>query len=953
MADGLLAESQQRFGFDSVGDPIGKALIGLDGAYLRVNPAMCRITGYSEDQLLRLTVAENTHPDDVNDDQAAMQRLLTGEVDNYCLDKRYRTASGQFVWVTKSVSLARDRGGSPLHFVAQLQNINERKEQELDLIEERRRLTDAQAVGRVGSWEVDVASNAVTWSDMLFELYGLVRENFGGDLGAALDCVHTDDREAIRDQLVLLQTTGVPMRVSYRVIRASDREVRSMDARGTRVCDPEGVVRLVGTVVDVTEVVAQVRADAEARVIHDFQESILAATPDVIFVYDLPSRTTVWSNRSIDMLLGAVRPKGAAVDNGDLGRFDAAAAAGARAAGGEITQLEFDVTQVDGRIKWFSQRTTPLRRDEDGSVTQLAGALRDITDLHLIAEALADSEERFRLAFATAPVGMAMIELSEFGRLLKVNPALCALTGRSEADLVSADIQRLIHPDEADLVQLMMDGLRTADAEAAHFEARLYRADGSTVWGQIAISAVLSGSGRAAYGICLVADITARKLAEVDLLHLGLHDPMTGLPNRSLLHDRLQHSLAASARSGRPVGVIYIDLDGFKDVNDRDGHAAGDELLRQVADRLRRAVRPGDTVGRIGGDEFAVLCTDIDDIDSLQIAASRLLSVLNDPFDLAAGRQQISGSIGLSISVNSSDPDQLLADADAAMYAAKNGGKNRIALPRLEDQARAGRAARLGSELNRALRDDELIMHGQPVVDLASGHFVAVETLIRWQHPTRGLLPPSEFLDTAEESPLMIAVGKRVLNESCRMAAAWCEQLGAQAPDLHVNVSGRQLEAGNLTNDVLMALATYGLPASRLVLELTETHMPSLTNSLLADLTALRTRGVRIAIDDIGTGYSSLSRLTELPVDILKIDLKFIAGLGIDLACQAVVHAVLSLGQELGLSVIAEGVETPAQAALLLGYGCDTVQGYLYSPPRAEHELLTLLHMSIQTLGVA
>jgi diguanylate cyclase (GGDEF)-like protein len=464
---------------------------------------------------------------------------------------------------------------------------------------------------------------------------------------------------------------------------------------------------------------------------------------------------------------------------------------------------------------------------------------------------------------------------------------------------------------------------------------------------------VLSGTGRTAYGICLVADITPRKLAEVELLHLGLHDPMTGLPNRSLLYDRLQHSLAASARSGHPVGVIYIDLDGFKRVNDSDGHAAGDELLGQVADRLRRAVRPGDTVGRIGGDEFAVLCVDIEDIGSLQVAASRLLSVLNDPFDLTSGRQHISGSIGLSVSTDSSDPDQLLADADAAMYAAKNGGKNRIALPRLEDQARAGRAARLGSELSRALADNELIMHGQPVIDLATGHVVAVETLIRWQHPTRGLLPPSEFLDTAEGSPLMIAVGKRALNESCRMAAAWCEQMGAQAPDLHVNVSGRQLETGNLTNDVLTALSTYGLPASRLVLELTETHMPSLTNSLLADLTALRARGVRIAIDDIGTGYSSLSRLTELPVDILKIDLKFIAGLGIDSACQAVVRAVLSLGQEMGLSVIAEGVETPAQAALLLGYGCDTVQGYLYSPPRAEHELLMLLGASIQALGVA
>ena len=230
-------------------------------------------------------------------------------------------------------------------------------------------------------------------------------------------------------------------------------------------------------------------------------------------------------------------------------------------------------------------------------------------------------------------------------------------------------------------------------------------------------------------------------------------------------------------------------------------------------------------------------------------------------------------------------------------------------------------------------------MYGQPVLDLRTGRIIAVETLLRWNHPRRGVLAPSEFLDVAESSALMLPIGRRVLSESCRMAAAWAGQLGERAPDMHVNISGRQLEAGSLTRDVLAALAEHDVPPSRLVLELTETHMPLIADSLRNDLSSLRALGVRIAIDDLGTGYSSLTRITELPVDMLKIDLRFIAGLGTDPGCTAVVAAILEIGRTLGLAVVAEGVETAAQARLLAQYGCETVQGYLYSRPRPEADL--------------
>jgi diguanylate cyclase (GGDEF)-like protein/PAS domain S-box-containing protein len=656
---------------------------------------------------------------------------------------------------------------------------------------------------------------------------------------------------------------------------------------------------------------------------------------------DLLTKTAVWSDSFLD-LYGQDRGDLAAardcVHPDDLAKLDAAILGCATT--GAPFQVRYRIKRVnDGELRWLEALG---ERDAAGPHTSLIGATIDVTDQVL--RSRADTEARFREVFDTAPIGMAIIDLSQLSSgLLRVNPAMCALTGRTDDELVVLDLDAISDPADAAADHRMLARLRSGQDEVVQGEKRFARPDGSTVWGKFSMSAVSAGDGTDAYAVCLVENITARKQAEEALVHESLHDPLTGLANRTLLHDRIDHALAASTRSHRPIGLVYIDLDGFKQVNDSDGHAAGDEVLIQIADRLRLLVRPADTVGRLAGDEFVLVCVDIADLDGVRSVASRVLEGLRAPFHCSTGTHRLTASIGLATSEDNRGTDQLLAAADAAMYTAKRTGKDRIATPRIEELARSTRSARLLPELHDAIRDGQLVMYGQPVVDLATGVTVAVETLIRWRHPVRGILPPSEFLDVAEHSPLMIPLGQRALTESCRMAAAWSEQLGRAAPRVHVNVSGRQLETGHLTPDVLNTLATYSLPASRLVLELTETHMPDITKSLLADLNHLRDRGVRIALDDVGTGHSSLTHITELPVDILKIDLRFTAGLGADPACDAIVRAVLGLGQAMGLSVVAEGVETPHQAELLRAYGCDTVQGYLYSPPRPETELLQYL----------
>ncbi|MCE0537563.1 EAL domain-containing protein [Kineosporia rhizophila] len=602
----------------------------------------------------------------------------------------------------------------------------------------------------------------------------------------------------------------------------------------------------------------------------------------------------------------------------------------------------------DGRRLQVLLTVSPLH-DSNGECIGTIGVGTDISEQLAARARLESSEKRFRAAFDTAPVGMLIVGLdgAEARRILQVNSTLCTFTGLSKQELLTRDFHDLTHPDDRPQCRLSLNPLVTGEVTEVQLEKRYQHADGSTRWGMLSATVMTADLGERQL-LCLIEDVTARKVAEEALRYQALHDALTGLPNRTLLHDRLEHALAGAGRSGARVGVLFCDLDGFKAVNDRAGHSAGDELLRQVAERFTACLRPGDTLARLGGDEFAVVCPDIDGSDGLQAVAERLLHCLRRPVVLTAGTFDVAVSIGTHLAdAVPAGPgtdlveaaEQALAYADTAMYEAKRAGKNRAYAHHDDAEVRA----RLLPQLRDALNRDEFVLHGQPVLDLISGHPVAVETLVRWQHPTRGTLSPAEFLDVVEDSPLMIGLGRRVLTESCRMAAAWSEALGPGAPAVHVNVSGRQLEAGNLHHDVVAALQRHGLPAGRLVLELTETHMPRLTHSLLQDLQDLRDQGVRIAIDDLGTGYSSLTRLTELPVDVLKIDLAFVAGLGRDRTCEAVVRAVIGLGQALGVTVVAEGVETPQQADLLQRYGCDTVQGYLYSPPRPEPELLQYL----------
>lgn len=605
----------------------------------------------------------------------------------------------------------------------------------------------------------------------------------------------------------------------------------------------------------------------------------------------------------------------------------------------------------DGDRLQVSVTVTPTHED--------AGLICVATDItaQVAAQAdLADSEVRFRLAFDTAPVSMLIAAIGErfTAPILGVNATGVEFTGREPDELRGTDLHQLVRLEDRPASRMYVAAVARGETPRRP-ELRYVHADGTTRWGTLSASLVRPAredSRLEPYVLCLVEDITARKSAEAALIHQTLHDSLTGLPNRALLRDRLERAVAGTTRDHTLVGVLFCDLDGFKDVNDTAGHAAGDRVLQQVASRFAAVVRPVDTLARLGGDEFAVVCPGISGIDALREVGDRLLGQLEEPVG-DEGTHLLGVSIGMVLAAPGDDVEVVLAHADAAMYEAKRAGKNRAHAYAHDTEHRLTRTERLLPELTLALAREELVVVAQPIVDLVTGRTVAAETLIRWEHPERGTLAPAEFLDALETSRLMVAAGARVLEESCRLAATWFHALGRSAPAVHVNISGRQLEHRHFVRDVLATLEAHGLPAHRLVLELTETHMPRLTPALRTDLQTLRQRGVRIAIDDLGTGYSSLARLTELPVDILKIDRAFVAGLGADPSCDAVVRAVLGIGRALSIPVVAEGVETSGQARTLHDLGCELAQGYHFGRPVAGATLTQALSDARAVPGAA
>jgi diguanylate cyclase (GGDEF)-like protein len=435
-----------------------------------------------------------------------------------------------------------------------------------------------------------------------------------------------------------------------------------------------------------------------------------------------------------------------------------------------------------------------------------------------------------------------------------------------------------------------------------------------------------------------------------EMAHQALHDALTGLPNRLLFLDRLQHALERAARKRELAAVLFVDLDRFKGVNDSLGHAAGDELLVAVAQRLRECARAEDTAARLGGDEFAVLAETLDDRSDAARLAERILDGLRAPFAVQGREVFVTASIGIAL--GDSPDEELLSNADVAMYRAKASGSS---YEFFEAGMREAIVERLGLEadLRQAIAREELRLHYQPIVDLRSGLIDGVEALVRWQHPKRGLLPPIDFIPLAEESGAIVEIGRWVLDEACRQSAAWAKVPGRRALRVAVNVSVRQLQDADFVDYVGRAIAEAGVDPSMLTLEITETLLVEQGAATIGKLVELKALGVRLALDDFGVGYSSLRYLSQLPLDILKVPKSFVDRVTGRTREAALVHAIVELGATFGLQVVAEGIETADQARELDRAGCDLGQGFLFARPSEAADIEALVDGRVVPLGAA
>ena len=732
--------------------------------------------------------------------------------------------------------------------------------------------------------------------------------------------IGADPDPAIDDQLERLTASGEILRINIwsrdgRVAYSTDEELRgkrfSIDEELARAFGGETVATYEGE----AEEVAQ--GDQGGPLVDELGEDV----PDLVLEVYVPIRGTTDGNAfGVYEVYEDARPIESRVTAGKNEVFLVALIAAASLLG--LVLLAF---AGSSRIL---RRQNRLLREQAATEQALTDGLRK-------------SEERFRSLVRNASDGI-MIARDD-STITYESPGVERVLGFAPEARIGRQAFELVHDEDLRSVRrLFSDVARNPDMEAtAEFRAR--HADGS--WRVVEAVAKNLLADPAIEGIVVnYRDVTDRRSLEQQLRHQAFHDSLTGLPNRALFLDRLSHALTRTRRGQAPLAVMFIDLDDFKAVNDSLGHGAGDELLVAVAGRIRMTVREADTPARMGGDEFAILLEDATSADAARETAGRVLDALRLPFRLQGQDVAIRASVGIATYDSPEQTaDELLRNADISMYAAKSQGKDRLVVYESAVHDAAIWRLQLRTDLPLALERDELVLAYQPVVDLETQEVLGVEALLRWQHPRRGLIGPAEFVPIAEESGLIVPIGRWVLERACLQAREWRDARDGHGLDLSVNLSSRQIEDPNLVDDVRTALEKADLEPRRLTLELTESMLMQDAERTIETLGRLRGLGVRLAIDDFGTGYSSLSYLRQLPVDALKIDRSFVAVVDSGPDEAALVRSIVSLAQSLRLDTVAEGIEQPGQLAELRTIGTRLGQGYFFARPLDAPEITRLV----------
>ncbi|MCE3605520.1 EAL domain-containing protein [Massilia sp. P8910] len=676
-----------------------------------------------------------------------------------------------------------------------------------------------------------------------------------------------------------------------------------------------------------------------------FQASLLASVEQAVIATDVAGIIQYW-NPFAEKLYGWSAAEALGRDIIELvpaeNCVDRAAQIMARLQAGCSWSGEFLVRHRSGRTFPMHVTDSPIR-DEQGRLVGIIGISTDISEWKKTERALNLS------AMVYEAIGEAIMITEPCGRIVAVNPAFIRLSGYTEQELIGQPASLLL---SGVLGQVHNGDVLQRLEKAGHAQGKVWarhkNGDECAEW--LRVDTIYDERGQVKFRVNMFSGITDQKLAEDTIWRQANFDFLTGLPNRSMFHDRLEHELRKSRRSGLPLALMFIDIDHFKEVNDTLGHDTGDKLLREVAARLSACIRQADTVARLGGDEFTVILGELDDLDSVERVAHGMLAALAEPFAIKAETVYLSGSIGITLFPHdATDVDTLLKNADQAMYAAKNRGRNQFGYFMQSMQRAAQKKMRTLNDLRAALALDQLRVLYQPIVELSSGRIRKAEALLRWQHPQRGPVSPAEFIPLAEESGLIVGIGDWVFQQAFHQAMRW---RGSIDPDFQISVNMSPAQFRRHSPGASQACHPPHVRAhpvlgryvgTEIVVEITEGMLMESTHSIREQLLSFRESGIQMSIDDFGTGYSSLSYLKKFHIDYLKIDQSFVLKMVAGSDDLALCEAIVVMGHKLGIKVIAEGVETQEQRDLLTAAGCDFGQGYLFSRPLTAPQFDLLL----------
>ncbi|MDG9927035.1 MULTISPECIES: bifunctional diguanylate cyclase/phosphodiesterase [unclassified Pseudomonas] len=880
--------------------------------------------------------------------QRLFQRVLEGKPIPEAMRHRIRWPDGSLRWLEISGRPQLDEHGHPQVFGV-IRDITQQQEQEQALRDSQERLTLALESANLGTWDWHIPSNMLYGSERAASLHGLPPEPYHGEFAHFFQHVPEADRsimrKAYRDAVEGVQRQ---YQVTYRT-RLGNGEMRYLESTAKLYRDSQGEpLRMTGILMDITERVQREQrlASSEEKFVTLFQASpepiCVSRVRDGMFIEVNPSfcQTFGWQPQEI---VGHSAPDlGFWVDESQRLQLFAKLA--------EDQSLSNEIARFrtrEGRELSCVVSSRFIRVDRQLCITT---TFRDITERQAAEAALKASQEKFAKAFHSSPDAITISELDS-GRYIEVNEGFCRLTGYRPEEVIgrnSLELNVWTYPEERErMVELVR-----SEGRAYHLEMHGQHRDGSIRLVEVSVEPIELNDTP-----CLLLnarDISELKEAQAQVRHLAYHDPLTNLPNRALLMDRLTQQIALLKRHNLHGALLFLDLDHFKHINDSLGHPVGDAVLKMVTARLEASVRLEDTVARLGGDEFVVLISGLEGSRTevnrqVRQVAEKLRGLLAEPMLLDGHRLQVTPSIGIAlVPAHGDNPTDLLKRADIALYRAKDSGRNTIQVFRRSMQEAASERLRLESDLRLALARGEFELYFQPQVDARDGSVIGSEALLRWSHPTLGPQSPAQFIQVLEESGLILEVGAWVLSEACHASARMMRDglVGRDAFQLCVNISPRQFRQNDFVERVERCLAQSQLPASMLKLEITEGIVIHNLDDTIAKMRRLKKLGLSFAMDDFGTGYSSLTYLKRLPVDVLKIDQSFVRDATSDPNDAEIVRAIVAMARSLNLEVIAEGVEQQEQLDFLLQQGCHQYQGYLFSRPVPLQEFHQLLMTS-------